>query len=54
MDLPLKEQEEWRQLFLSGDNRAYIVSASDGVKGNWTSSGIMWYVGQEKGYVPNE
>ncbi len=54
MDIPLKEQEEWLRLFLSGDNRACTVSASNGTKGNWTSSGIMWYVGQEKGYVPNE
>ena len=54
MDLPLKEQEEWRRLFLSGDERACHLSTKDGTEGNWTSSDIMWYVGQEKGYVPNE
>jgi hypothetical protein len=54
MDLPLKEQEEWRRLFLAGDKRACSVSMEDGSKGNWTNSGIMWYVGEEKGYVPNE
>lgn len=54
MDLPPKEQEDWRRLFLSGDKRACSVSMKDGSKGNWTSSGIMWYVGQEKGCVPNE
>lgn len=51
MDLPLKEQEEWRRLFLSGDKRACSVSMKEG---NRTSSGAMWYVGEEKGYVPNE
>lgn len=54
MFLPLKEQEEWRRLFLSGDERACRVSMKDGSKGNWTSGDIMWYVGHEKGYVPNE
>jgi len=54
MDLPLKEQEEWHRLFLSGDKRACSVSMKGGSKGNWISSDIMWYVGQEKGYVPNE
>ena len=51
MDLPLKEQEEWRRLFLSGDKRACSVSMKEG---NRTSSGAMWWVGEEKGYVPNE
>lgn len=51
MDLPLKEQGEWRQLFLSGDKRACSVSMKEE---NRTSSGAMWYVGKEKGYVPNE
>lgn len=54
MDLPLKEQEDWRRLFLSGDKRAGSVSMKDGSKGNWTSSGVIWYVGSENGYVPNE
>jgi hypothetical protein len=54
MDLPLEEQEEWRRLFLSGDKRACSVSTKDGSKGHWTSSGIMWYIGEERGYVPNE
>jgi hypothetical protein len=53
MDLPAKEQDEWRRLFLSGDRRACTVSMQDGSKGNWTSSGIVWYVGQEE-YSPNE
>lgn len=51
MDLPLEEQEEWRRLFLSGDKRACSVSMKGG---NTTSSGAMWYVGREKGYMPNE
>jgi hypothetical protein len=54
MDLPLEEQGEWRQLFLSGDKRACNVSTRDGSKGHWTSSNIMWYIGEERGYVPNE
>jgi hypothetical protein len=54
MNLPLKEQEEWRRLFLSGDKLACTVSARDGAAGNWTSNRIMWYIGQEKGYARNE
>ncbi len=54
MDLPQKEQEEWYRLFLSGDNLACTVAAKDGAKGNWTSTEIMWYVGKDQGYVPNE
>jgi len=54
MDLPLQEQEEWRQLFEVGDKRACRVSSKDGTKGNWTSSNIIWYIGQGRGYVPNE
>lgn len=54
MDLPLKEQKDWRRLFLSGDKGACSVSMRDGSKENWTSSGVMWYVGREKGRVPNE
>lgn len=51
MDLPLKDQEEWRRLFLSGDKRACRVLLKEG---NKTSSGVMWYVGKEKGYMRNE
>jgi hypothetical protein len=54
MDLPLKEQEVWRRLFLTGDKLACTVSVRNGAKGSWASSDIMWYVGQEKGYMPNE
>jgi hypothetical protein len=54
MDLPMKTQEEWLRLFLSGDKLACTVSARDAAKGNWISCGIMWYIGHEKGYVPNE
>ena len=54
MDLPLKEQESWRQLLLSGDKRACSISMKDESKGFWTNSDIMWYVGGEKGYLPNE
>ena len=54
MNLPLKQQEEWGRLFLSGDKCACTVSARDGSRGNWTSADVMWYVGGEKGYVQNE
>ncbi len=54
MDLSPKEQQEWRRLFLSGDKRAGSVTTKDGSKGNWTSSGVLWYVGHERGCVPNE
>jgi hypothetical protein len=47
MDLPLKEQEEWRRLLLSGDKRACSVSMKDGSAHNWTSDGIRWYVGEK-------
>ncbi len=54
MGLPLKQQEEWLRLFLAGDKLACTVTASGGAAGNWTSSRIMWYVGHERGYAPNE
>ena len=54
MDLPLKEQDEWRRLFLSGDKRACTAAIKRGLKGHWANSDVMWYVGKEKGYVPNE
>ena len=54
MDLPRKDQEEWYRLFLLGNKRACTVHATSGAKGNWASSNIMWYVGQQQGYVPNE
>lgn len=55
MDLPIEEQEDWRRLFLSGDKRASKLSMKDGSKPtNGTTSGVMWYVGNGKGYVPND
>lgn len=54
MNLPQKEQNEWYRLFLLGDKRACTVISRSGAKGNWASSDVMWYVGQPRGYVPNE
>ena len=56
MDLPIKEQEEWRRLFLAGDERAGSISLKEGLKEGteyWHVDDILWYVGPEKGYVPN-
>ncbi|WP_460182205.1 DUF1559 family PulG-like putative transporter [Thermopirellula anaerolimosa] len=51
MYVPLKDQEEWLRLFLSGDKRACTVLRKEG---NMGSTGLMWYVGKDKGYVGNE
>jgi hypothetical protein len=54
MALSEKDQEAWRRLFLSGDKRACHISMKDGSTGHWTDADITWFVGQKKGYVPNE
>jgi hypothetical protein len=46
MDLTLEEHEEWRQLFLAGDERACTVTTIDGSQ--------YWYLGRKKGYVRDE
>jgi hypothetical protein len=54
MDLPLKEQEEWWRLFVAGDERAGSKSLREGANESfWSSKDVLWYVGPEKGYVPN-
>jgi hypothetical protein len=52
MDLALKDQEEWRRLFLSGDKRACTISVND-QSNEWTSIDVRWYIGDERGYVSN-
>jgi hypothetical protein len=54
MDLPPKEQEEWRRLFVEGDERAGRISLREGADKSWGSGDVLWYVGPGKGYVPNE
>jgi hypothetical protein len=54
MTLPEEDQEAWRRLFLSGDKRACHISLKDGSTGHWSDDDITWFVGQKKGYVPNE
>jgi hypothetical protein len=54
MTLLPNEQEEWRRLFLQGNERACRVVTNDN---GWTAllpkEKIRWYLGKEKGYVQN-
>jgi hypothetical protein len=45
------EQEEWRALFAAGDEKAgvvRIIEDNDGIEV------VMWYLGENKGYVKNQ
>jgi hypothetical protein len=51
MRLSVAEQEEWRALFAAGDEKAgvvRIIEDNDGIEV------VMWYLGENKGYVKNQ
>lgn len=48
MFLPEAEQAEWRKLFSEGDEKAAVVKIVEEQDG---TESVMWYLGQEKGYV---
>ena len=54
MTLPEDDQEAWRRLFLAGDERACRISKKDGSTRHWASVDVSWFVGQDKGYMPNK